>query len=235
MDSKSVNLEETNLADQSIFEKNAKFEFIESVGKTLVDKHKHLLSPGTYQIFFFPGDIEVKLKGGKIPIPDFSNSIKKSEKVELEKQLDEEICNVFSNYKNSNKSEFSITNKKGQKVGTVIINKVPSKNNEVDCWWMPQRVFSHSSFWNRNNLRKYIQDRVNKKEDIYTKETSNIKKYPGFKWLLLSDIKDQMGIFDLEFNISELTIETSLFERIFLIHNGGNKTDELKVRTRESQ
>lgn len=233
---KEVNLEVTNLADEFTFGENAKFDLIESVGREIVEKHKHLLPAGGYMIMYYPGDKQIEIGGVlTIPVPDFSSPIKKSEKAELEKQMDEGIFNLFSTFKQTGSYELPITNRKKQIVGKVSIIRLVTKGGEVNCMWAPQAIGRFSSSWKPDTLKESIQSRVNKKEELYSRKTSKMRQLPGQCWLLISDIHDNMGTSHLSFNISSLSIETSFFERVFLIHdiNNGYKIDEIEVSKKQ--
>jgi len=209
-----VSLEVTAFADKLVQKYNSFFRTVESILKPIISKYIHLLPNGVYEFYYFPGSENITVvKSMHIETPDFKFKIGK---IDLVKQLEQNIPTWFKNYIQSKEDPLLILNKKGSRVGKIRIIKLVDYD-ETKFLLIPQS-YTRMEEWQENKLNDELQKVVNSKEQNYKQNNEWAKSYSQ-NWLLISDVQNIMGTCNSEIEEFNLRVESSFFDKIYLIQD----------------
>lgn len=207
----NIGLEVTTFTKNKIFEGKKYWEEINQIGNKIIEKHKSLLSPSRYSIVITP------IKGV----------------IKLEKALERNIPDLFHRLENNISAAIELkTNITNSGNGKIQICRI-SNSEKVRCeliFLIPKTLFK-SENWEEKDFTDYLQTIIENKENKYNKPTSKFQSFKGKKWLLIEDIHFKMNTHNLDFDISNIRIKSSLFDKIFFIQDISkeNKISELRI------
>lgn len=187
VDGQKIGLEVTRLSLQEMIKKNAFFKRLDRDIQEVCDKHKDILPKGNYFHFFTPT----------------SNS--QISFMSLKKTLEVEILKFFKNFSKENRK--LIIKDKNREIGHLSLSKETDNPNGVNIFSFPQGLFP---------LEKFSKIRFENliKLSLTTKERMS-KVEPW--WLLISDVDGLSSPSMINFNLSDTTIQSNIFERAFII------------------
>lgn len=207
----NIGLEVTTFTKNEIFEGKKYWEDINQIGNKIIEKHKSLLSSGIYSIKITP------IRG-----------IKK-----LEKALEKNIPDLFHRLEKKVSAEIELkTNITSSGNGKIQICKIGNSEKVLyELGFMIFNTLFNSENWEFQNFTDYLQKVITKKEIEYNKSTSKFQFFKGEKWLLVADVHFEMNTHNIVFDISSISIKSSLFDKIFFIQDISTKykISELRI------
>ena len=225
-DKHRVSLEVTYFIDELVQKYNSFFRTVESILKPVFSKYIHLLPNGSYEFYYFPGSENItEVRKIHIEVPDFRFKIKKAD---LQKQLEEGIPIYFKNYEETKEDSFLILNKDDNQIGKLRMIKW-FDSDKTKFILMPQS-YTRMAEWQETELNHELQKVVNTKEENYKENKEWTKSYCQ-NWLLISDVQNIMGTCKSEIEKFNLKVESSFFDRIYLIQDIINKYRIISLKT----
>lgn len=197
IDEIDIGLEVTTFTKNKIFEGKKYWEEINQIGNKIIDKYKSLLSPGKYSI------VITTIKG----------------KNKLERALNKNIPNLFKFLQDYESVEIKLKTKDLSDEKIKIFNIGNSKKIELELIFKIYNPLFNSKNWGEKDFTDYLQKVIRKKEVEYNKPTSKFQSFKGKKWLLIEDMHFKMNTHNLDFDISNIRIESSFFDKIYFIQD----------------
>lgn len=209
VDGINIDLEVTTFTKNEIFKDKNYSEEINQIGNKIIEKYKSLLSPGKYSI------VITTIKG----------------KNKLERALDINIPNLFKFLKDYESAEIKLKTKDSSDEKIKIFNIGNSKKIELELIFKTYNPLFNGKNWEEKDFTDYLQTVIDNKENKYNKPTSKFQYFKGKKWLLIEDINFRMNTHNLGFDISSISIKSTLFDKIYFIQDisTGDKISELRI------
>lgn len=209
-----INLEVTILFEEFLQKHNSFFQNFERIAQPIVEQNLHLLPPGCYLFYYFPGPEKGPTRFG-FELPSFRYKTKKEQ---IEPQLKSKIPEWFENYKSSGRDSCVLQDKKGNQVGKITIMKLAADAEAKKYLLFPQG-FTRITDWQEGEFLSKVQEVVDNKEVKYANSTTPRSHEKIRWWLLISDIHGNMGTSNVNFDISKIELKSSYFSKVFLIQD----------------